>query len=121
MLGISITVSTAATTAINASTIVVLACVPFAPTSPYRFTYVDEVDGSIQVRDALFCRTKVYNLSTLALLCAPACCQLASAIPPLYPCLNTSAGTGTPCGVLFTTHGAGVDPGSPTWSGAYQV
>ncbi len=33
----------------TAATTVTLACVAFAPTSPYRFTYVDEVDGSIQV------------------------------------------------------------------------
>jgi hypothetical protein len=44
--------------------------------------------------------------------------QLASAIPPLSPCNATTPPS--PCGVIYTTHGAGVDAGSPTWTGAYR-
>ncbi len=44
--------------------------------------------------------------------------QLASTIPPLSPCNATSPPS--PCGIIYTTHGAGVDAGSPTWTGAYR-
>jgi hypothetical protein len=42
--------STPSGSQLTASVNVTLTCVPFAPTSPYRFTFVDEGDGSVQVR-----------------------------------------------------------------------
>ena len=42
--------STPSGSQLTASVNVTMTCVPFAPTSPYRFTFVDEGDGSVQVR-----------------------------------------------------------------------
>ncbi len=52
---VTFSVYTASGSLLSAEQNVSLACVPFAPTSPYRFTFVDEGDGSVQVGAMLPC------------------------------------------------------------------
>ena len=56
---------------VTATLNVSLTCSPFAPTSPYRFTFVDEGDGSVQVRGVRVCECDV--------LCGPL--RLSKVIP----------------------------------------
>jgi hypothetical protein len=46
---VTFSVYTASGSLLSAEQNVSLTCVPFAPTSPYRFTFLDEGDGSVQV------------------------------------------------------------------------
>ena len=108
-----------------------LQCSVFNASQPYRFTFIDAGDGSIQVtkhRNATCSnRMHVHHYSAprnrlrcfvnqVATAAVWLCPQMASVIPPLTPCSSRPNG----CPVLFSTHGAGVDAGSPTWTGAYQ-